>query len=142
LDNTRAHLLQRIEHALHRPVAQRFIAIESCRDRRTGHSANRKTNAGSGISEIQHAGWLRKAPDSDPIYAPGLISGSLDPCAKRTHDVGGVQDVLAFQQTCDGAFTNCQGTKNERAVRNRLVAGHPDPSLDRAAWAGCQRRWF
>jgi hypothetical protein len=127
---------------LHRPAAQRFIAIEGCRDRRAGHSANRKTNAGSGISEIQHTGRLREASDPDPIYAPGLISGSLDPRAKRAHDVGGVQDVLAFQQTCDGTFTDCQGTKNERAVRNRLVAGYPDPSLDRAALAGCQRRWF
>ena len=52
------------------------------------------------------------------------------------------QDILAFQQPCNGAFANGQGAKNERPVRNRLVAGYPDPSLDRAALAGCQRHWF
>ena len=111
------------------------------RHRRSGHGANREAHTRAGISKIQHAGGLGEPPDPDPIYAPGLISGPFHPRAKRTHDIGGVQDVLAFKQTCDDGLPDGQGAKNESAVRNRLVARHPEPSLDRAALAGCQRCW-
>jgi hypothetical protein len=142
MDNTRTHPLQRVKHALHGPTAQRFVAVKCCCHRRSGHRADRKPHSGAGISEIQHASRLREPPDPDPVYAPGLISGPLHARTECTHDIGGVQDILTLQQPCNGAFADGQGAKNERPVRNRLVAGYPDPSLDRAALAGCQRHWF
>ena len=85
------------------------------------------------------AGWAKPA-DADAVDTPGLIAGPLHARAERTHGIGGVQDVLAFQQPADGGFADRQGAQNQSAVRDRLVAGHPDASLDRAALAGGQRR--
>jgi hypothetical protein len=56
--------------------------------------------------------------------------------AKRPHRVGGMQDILAFQQAIDGGFANRKGPQNERAVRNRFVARHAGAALYGAALTG------
>jgi hypothetical protein len=112
MDDTCTHLLQRVEHTLHRPAAQGLIAVKGCRDRSTRHGTNRKTHACARVSEIQRVSGLRESPDSYPVDTPDLITGSLNPRAEGTHDIGGAQNVLAFQQTCDRRLANRKGAKN------------------------------
>ena len=74
----RAHALERIEHAPHRPRAQRGIAVEGRGDRATRDRPDDQAAAGAGIAEIERSGRLREARDPDPVDAPGALSGAFD----------------------------------------------------------------
>ena len=65
LRGARAHLLQRIEDAPHRPRAQAGVAVERRRDRAAGHRAHGQPAAGAGIAEIERRGRLGEAADAD-----------------------------------------------------------------------------
>ena len=67
----RAHRLQRIEHAPHRPLAQARVAVEGRRDRAAGDRAHHQPAAGAGIAEIERRRRLGKAADADAAHAPG-----------------------------------------------------------------------
>ena len=131
----RAHQFQRIEHASHRPRAQRGIAVECRRDRASGDRAHHQAAAGAGIAEIKRRCRLREARDADAVHRPGDIAGPFDLRAQRPHRLGGVEYVLALEQAGDPCFPDRQRAKNQRAVRNRLVAGHAD-----APGQGCRLR--
>ena len=139
LQHARAHPLQRVEHAPHRPLAQRSIAVERRGDRRAGDRADRQPAAGAGIAEIERAGRLRKAGDADAVNSPHALRRPLQAGAERAHGLGGVQHVLAFQQAGDRAFADRQRPENQRPVRDRFVPRHPDTALQGAAAAGRQR---
>ena len=77
LQGARAHPLQRIEDAPHRPRAQAGVAVERGRDRAAGDRAHGQPAAGAGIAEIERRGRLRKAADADAPHAPGPLAGPL-----------------------------------------------------------------
>ena len=97
LRGARAHLLQRIENAPHRPRAQARVAVEHHRDRAAGHRAHHQPAAGAGIAEIERRRGLGKAADADAPHAPGALAGALHGGAQRPHGLGGADDVLALQ---------------------------------------------
>ena len=140
LDHARAHALQGIEHAPHRPLAQGGIAVERGRHRAAGHRADRQPHAGAGIAEIERACGGGKAADAHAMDAPDAVAAALQPRAQRAHGVGGMQHVLAFQQPRHRAFADRQRAQNEGPVRDRLVPRHPGAALQGPAAAGGQRR--
>ena len=81
-EHARAHLLQRIEHAPHRPLAQGGVAVEGRGHRRAGHRADRQPAAGAGIAEIERAGRLREAADADAVNPPQAL-GRRAPAGRR-----------------------------------------------------------
>ena len=97
-EHARAHAFQRIEHAPHRPRAQRGIAVEGRRDRAARHRAHHQAAAGAGIAEIERLLRLREARDADPVHAPGALAGAFDARAQRAHRLAGVDHVLALEQ--------------------------------------------
>jgi hypothetical protein len=97
LDNARAHLFQRIEHASHRPATQGFVAVKCRGHWCTGYRANCEPRAGARIAEIELARRLSEAPNADAMNAPGPVSRALHACAEDLHHVGSVQHVLAFE---------------------------------------------
>ena len=139
LDHARAHPLQRIEHAPHRPLAQGGIADEGRGYRIASDRADRKTHPGAGIAEIERAGRLGEAPDADAMDAPHALARALQPGAERAHGLGGVQHVLAFQEAINRALADRQRPENQGTVRDRFVPRHPGPALQRATAAGGQR---
>ena len=128
MDDTCTHLLQRVEHALHRPAAQGFIAVKGCRDRQ--RRPRHQSQAGTPVPELPKSSALAgcaKPADSDPVDAPGLITGSLNPRAERTHDIGGAQDVLALQQACDRAFRQPSGRQESERGEKSTYRRAPGP---------------
>ena len=59
VDGPRAHQRHRVEDALHRPLAQRGVAVEGRRDRAARHRPHDQPAAGAGIAEIEHAARAR-----------------------------------------------------------------------------------
>ena len=140
VDDPRTHFGQRLEHAPHRPLRQRGIADEGRGHWASGHRAKGQPAAGGGIAEIERARRRGKAPDADAVNAPNALSRPFQPGAERAHGIGGMDDVLAFQQAADRAFADRQSRKDQGAVRDRLVAGYADAALKRGTTAGGQRR--
>ena len=111
-ERARADALQRIEHALHRPAAQRSIAVERRRNRAAGDGAERKPAAGSGIAEIECICRLGKAADADAMDQPLPLAGALDAGAKRLQGLRRVKDVLAFEQAADPGLADRERAEN------------------------------
>ena len=112
--DARAHPLQRIEDAPHRPRAQAGVAVEGRDDRAAGDRAHHQAAAGAGIAEVERRGRLRQAADPDPADAPGALAGALDRGAERRHGVGGVEGVLALQQPADAGLADRQRPEDQR----------------------------
>ncbi len=140
LQRARAHPLQRIEDAPHRPRAQAGVAVEGGGDRAAGHGAHGQPAAGPGIAEIERRRRLGEAADADAPHPPGPLAGALDERAERLHGVGGADGVLALQHAGDAGFAHRQRAEDQRAQRNRLVAGHAHAAGQRPRTAGGQRR--
>src|SRR5262249_51959016 len=124
---------QRIEHALHRPTTQRFIAIKCSRHRSPRYGADCQAAAGAGITEIEHASRFREPANADTMNAPSAVARALHPRAEGPHGVGGMQDVLALQKTADSGFADRKGPEDQGAVRYRLIARHAGAALQGAA---------
>ena len=74
----RAHQRERIEHAPHRPRAQRGVAVEGRGDRAARDRAHDQAAAGAGIAEIEHAPAAAEAADADAVDAPFALARALD----------------------------------------------------------------
>ena len=135
----RAHQHHRIEDALHRPFAQRGVAVEGGRDRAACRRAHDQPAAGGGIAEIEHPLRLPEAADPDAMHAPGALAGALDLRPQRPHGLAGVKHVLAFEKPGNPGLPDRQRAENQRAMRDRLVAGHAQAALERGAGAGGKR---
>ena len=67
------------------------------------------------------------------MNAPDAIAGAFNARAERPHGIGGVQNILAFQQAADGSFADGKRAQNQGAVGDRFVARNAGPALDGAA---------
>jgi hypothetical protein len=70
------------------------------------------------------------------MNAPAIITGTLHTRAQRTHGVGGMQDILTFQQPRDGGFADRKGSQDQGPVGDRFIAWYADTALHGAAMAG------
>ena len=139
-ERMRAHPGQRIDHPLHRPLAQGRVAVKCHRDRARGRCAHHQATTCSGIAEIERFARLRKASDPDAVDPPLTHALPIDPCAQRAHRLAGIDDVLALKELPNPGRTDRQGAQNEGSVRDRLVARHADAAAQRIALRRGHRR--
>ena len=88
--------VERIEHAPHRPLAQRGVAVEGRGDRTAGDRPHDQAAAGAGIAEVERARPVRRTADADAVDAPGARPGASTLRPERPHGLGGVEHVLAL----------------------------------------------
>jgi hypothetical protein len=79
---------------------------------------------------------LGKPTDADAMNAPDAIAGAFNTRAKRSHGIGGVQNIFTFQQAADGGFADGKRAQDQRAVGDGFIARNAGPALDGAASAG------
>ena len=79
---------------------------------------------------------MREATDTDTVDLPKSLTRPLDAGAERAHDLGGVDDILAFQQARNSRLADRQRSQNEGPVRNRLIARNANAALAGAGAAG------
>ena len=94
--------------------------------------AERQAHAGAGIAEIDGALGLEQPARPQPVHAPAPVAAPLDGGAEGAHGGGGRHDVVGFEQAGDAGLADRQRAEHQRAVRNRLVAGHGDAAAQRA----------
>ena len=82
----------------------------------------------AGIAEIDDIRSLGEAAEADTVHDPTPIRLAHDVGAHRAQRRGGRQHILAFQETADLGAADRESAKHQRAVRDRFVAGHGDPS--------------
>ena len=132
----RADPFQRLEHAPHRPLAQRSVAVEGGGDRTAGDSAEHQPATGAGIAEIKGAGGFGEASNADATHAPFSRAAAFDLRAQRSHRLSGIEHILAFEQTADAGLADRKRAEYQRAMRNRFVARHADTAFQRAGASG------
>jgi lipopolysaccharide assembly protein A len=88
----------------------------------------------------------RQPADADAGDLPAARAEAFDARAQRLAGLGGAQDVVALEQPLDRRLADGEEAEDQRAVRNRLVAG---PGRQRRYQAvppsvpgGCIMRWF
>ncbi len=91
-----------------------------------GNDAGHQANAGAGIAHINHAIGFTQRTDANTCDMPGAVFIAGDSGAKFTHGVRRCQNVFAFQKAGNLGCTDCQTTKHQGAMRNRLVTRNPD----------------
>jgi hypothetical protein len=136
----RADALQRIEHAPHRPAAQRGVAVERRRDRAAGDRAEHEPAAGSRIAEIERAAGSAKPPTPTP-----WTRHSPAPCARRGRRAPAPPSaVLRTSSPSSRPLIRVSPTASAPRIsarmRDRLVAGHAHAAGQRAVAAGGERR--
>src|SRR5215472_14456948 len=120
--------------------AQARVAVEGRADRAAADRAHDEAAASAGITEIEHAIGRAKAADADAVDAPRPFAGAFEVGAERTHGVGGVEHVLAFEQPGDAGLADRERAEDHRSVRDRFVARDARAALERARAARGQRR--
>ena len=78
--------------------------------------------------------------DADAVDAPGALAHALDLGTERAHRVGGIDHVLAFEQPGYVGLAHRKRTDDERAMRDRLVAGYARAAFQGARAARSERR--
>ena len=104
LDHLRAHQQQRIEHAPHRPLAQRRVAVEGGEDSVAADHAHHQPRAGAGVAEVERSARRENRADAQAADAPAPLADPLDAGAERAAGLAGAQHVVAFEQALDRRF--------------------------------------
>jgi len=97
----RPHALQRLDHALHRAVAQAGVASEEGEEGVGGEQPHHQPRAGAGIAHVEHVGSLVQAAQSHSLHMPVARLPLLYGDAEQHERAHRVQHVLAFEQTLD-----------------------------------------
>src|SRR5262249_29473620 len=135
-----ADACKRLEDALHGAPAQARVAVEGRADGTAADRPHDEAAAGAGIAEVEHANGRAEAADADAMDAPGPFTRAFDLGPERTHSIGGVEHVLAFEQPGDAGLADRERAEDQRPVRDRFVAGHARGAFERARAARGQRR--
>ena len=133
-----AHLFQRCQHAPHRPAAERGISDHLDRHVVASDHTHHQPRASTGIAEIERGIGLRQAARAAPDHFIAA-RGALGSGAKLRNDARGVEHVFRLQQARNACASGCQSAEHQRAMRDRLVAGHPYPARQRPRTMGGQR---
>jgi 3-phosphoshikimate 1-carboxyvinyltransferase len=84
-----------------------------------------ETAAGAGIAEIERRFRSQKRTIAGTLDDP-LSTDLFDLGAHGAHRLAGIDDVFTFQKASDASFARSEAAEHEGAMRNRLVARHPD----------------
>src|SRR5205807_8052465 len=125
-----AHQPQRQRHSLHRPAHQRLIADERGIEALPRQQAHEKPHRGAGVSHVERRGGGLQAAGPRSMHDHVLILRPLDTHAERLQRPQGRKAVLARQEAADLGVTLRNSAEHERAMRDRLVAGHGELARD------------
>jgi len=101
--------------------------------------AHGEPRAGAGIAEVEHRLRLQEPADAETGDRPGALAGAGDGGAERPHGGAGAEHVVGLEQPLDGGLAHRHGAEHQRAVRDRLVAGHADAADERTVGSGGER---
>jgi hypothetical protein len=95
-----------------------------------GNQPHQEARRGARIAHVERRSRLQQRADTDAVDAPFAFAGALDAGAHGAHGGGGGQHVLALEQAANPRLAHGQRAQHDRAVADRLVAGHADLALE------------
>src|SRR5690606_27365996 len=125
----RAHLRERGNDPVHRPLAERLVASEARTQFIGGGRPDEEPRAGAGITAIDSLARL-----AEPAGAgdhPGAVVPPFDARAELAHRLSRMANVVALQQARDSGFAFREGAHDERPVGDGLIP--------RRAGSACER---
>ncbi|MCY1297547.1 hypothetical protein D9M70_469900 [compost metagenome] len=123
-----AHLTQGIEHARHRPPAERGIADEGRFEIIDADETHDEAATGAGVAEIERRFRRKQRTIADAVDDPG-VALLADPGTYRLHGPAGGDHIRALEQAGDTRFAGGKPAQHQRPMRDRLVAGYSDRTL-------------
>ncbi|MNQ68424.1 hypothetical protein D3C85_829770 [compost metagenome] len=132
----RAHLAQRLGHAIHRPLGQRRVAGQHGVERLRGEQAGEQAHRSARVAHVQRAGRGLEAVQADAVHGDAAVVRAFDDHAHVAERLDGGQGVLAFEEAFHLGGTLGQRAEHDRAVGDGLVARNADPSVQAAARLG------
>ena len=134
----RAHLRQRLQHAIHRTPAQRLVAVERRRERQRRADPREQTHRRTAVAAIEQVGRRLEAVEPRAAHDQRVaVALELNTPTLQTGDRAAA--VGAFEQILDPRIAPRQRIADQRAMRDRLVAGHSQRAAQRADRAEAQR---
>ena len=120
-----AHPRQRLGHPAHRAPAQAFVTDQHRLERLAGQQAHQQPHRGARIAAVELAARRAQSVPPDSVHDHPPVLRAFDPHAQRPEHVHRRDRVGALQKAADPRRAVGDRAKHDRAVRNRLVPGHP-----------------
>ena len=120
----RAHRRQRLDHPPHRPRRQRRIADQHAVEALARQQAGEQAHRGARIAAVQRPVRGLQAMQAHPVDDADAVRRRLDAHAEPTEDRRGRARVLALEEALDAGRALGDRAQHDRAVADRLVAGH------------------
>ena len=106
----RPHLAERGDDAVHRPLAQRLIAVEARAQSVATGRPQQQPRGGARVAAIDHASRLAELPG--PLDHPAALIVALNARAKGAHGIGRGHHVRRFEQPPNLGFAFREGAQN------------------------------
>ena len=119
---------QRVEDAPHRPLAQRGVAVETRGDGMAADDAHHQPRSRAGVAEVERLAGAEQRAQSRAEDAPISLAAPRHGRAKLAAGAGGVENVIAFEQTLDRRLADAKQPEDQRPMRDGFVAGRAKTS--------------
>ena len=73
---------------------------------------------------VEHLRRLGKAADAEAVHVPDAVFAAKHVRAQQAQDRAGIQHILAFEKAFDHGFADRKSAQDQRAMRDRFVAGY------------------
>jgi hypothetical protein len=104
-----------------------------------GEQAHEQAHRRSGVTHVEARRRRAQATQADAVHAQRSWTRALDPHPERLYGTQRGEAVLAVEEALDFGQSVSERAEHQRAVRDRLVAGHVELAgheLDRAHGPG------
>ncbi len=134
----RAHLAQRLGDPPHRPPRERGVALELVSNGPPGQEARHQADRRPRVAAVERRGGRAQAREPDAAHlAPPCLQ--LDVDAERPQGRRRRQVVAALPEAAGLDDAVAERAEQQRAVGDRLVAGHAAAAAQRTRAARVQR---
>ena len=131
-EDRRPHPAQRLEHPLHRAVAQVTVAGENGKEPLPGQKAGHQSHRGAGVAAIQDVGGLRQTVQAFSFDGE-RFSVVLNGNPHGTERVQGGEVVLSPQETPHRGDAAGDGAEHDGTVGDGFVSRHRNLTLYRCS---------
>ena len=122
-----------VTRSIGRPC-DRLVALQDAEERQPGAEPGEQPDPGAGVADVEHARRLvqRRRPRPDAHRAPSRVGATIARRAPR-RSPGCARRRAPALRPSTGLVPVGERGEDQRAVRHRLVAGHPQRAAQRAA---------
>ncbi len=124
------HAREWFRHARHRALAQRLVAVDAAAARARRRETRQEARGGTGVTGVDVELGQDRVREDDGA----AVRHRLDEASHRAQRLHGGAHVGGIRDAVDGLAAARGGTEDQRAVRNRLIAGNLEDAVEPACF--------